>query len=362
VILYHIAGKIRIDIEANSLNTTEKWKDNEDAYRITTNRMEKGVALKMTKKWAVTVLSAILVLLSFTVVFAQEEGAYLTRSQVVEELVKVLYLSHEDNSFALEYYYCLHPRQNSASAHFVPDGIRSEYPILCEVFFAVGSGKFSDLTLENENLSIFIVLADALGIINGYDDGTLRPDRFVTFNEAITMLMRTFGFSESAEALGGYPYGYIKVAADAGITANIDFGGRDFVSAKNFNAMLTSALKAPEDMKTRFFMEMFTPPKTAKECVQTYAEAAMNRNGVLQYALYGDELKLRDDVRDGFVSFNWVTGVSSPWISGFEITQISDLEFQIVFHYATSKGPSGDSTVNLLLGFMNGSYRIVGLN
>jgi hypothetical protein len=283
----------------------------------------------------------------------------------VEELVKVLYVSAGETSFAFEDYYCLHPRQGGGYVHFVPDGdlIETGYPILCEVYSSVeiyGAYGFSDIAGENGNPFLSIILAKAMGIISGYDDGTFRPDRIITYNEAITMLIRTFGLGGSADADGGYPKGYIEAADKAGMTANIDFDGNGSVSAKNFNTMLTSALGVDVSKKIQFFRSSFVPPKTAGECVQMYAEAVMERNGVLQYALYGHELKYT--AYNGLVSFDWLTGASSPWVAGFDIIQISDLEFQVVFHYATSTGASDDAAVNVLLENITGSYRIAGLD
>ena len=52
-----------------------------------------------------------------------------------------------------------------------------------------------------------------LGIINGYDDGTFRPDSPVTYEQALKMIVCTLGYQPYAEAAGGYPGGYTTQAS-----------------------------------------------------------------------------------------------------------------------------------------------------
>ena len=155
-------------------------------------------------------------------------------------------------------------------------------------------------------------------IINGFDDNTFRPDKLITYNEAIAMLVRAFGFGSYSGNINyyGYPDGNIKAAIDMGIAPDIEFNGNDMISRQDFDAMLLAA-----SMKgySKNLMGIFSPPVTADECVQAYAKAAMDRNGAMQFALYDEELK--GAARDDFINSNWVTGASSPYISEFEIVK-----------------------------------------
>lgn len=67
----------------------------------------------------------------------------------------------------------------------------------------------------------YILKAAELGIISGYKDGTFKPDNTVTYEQAITMLVRTMELEESALNAGGYPSGYISVADEYGFTNNV---------------------------------------------------------------------------------------------------------------------------------------------
>lgn len=57
-----------------------------------------------------------------------------------------------------------------------------------------------------------IMMATSLGIINGYNDGSFRPDNAVTYEQAVTMIIRAVGGEDEAQSEGGYPSGYLVVA------------------------------------------------------------------------------------------------------------------------------------------------------
>lgn len=44
---------------------------------------------------------------------------------------------------------------------------------------------------------------------------------------------------------------------------------------------------------------------------------------------------------------DWVTGVSSPWITTYNIKDNGDGTFKITFHWTTSAGKSPDTIVTL---------------
>lgn len=66
-----------------------------------------------------------------------------------------------------------------------------------------------------------IATINDLGIINGYSDNTFRPDTGVTFEQTIKMLIVALGYGFLAENKGGYPSGYISVAQDNKILKNV---------------------------------------------------------------------------------------------------------------------------------------------
>ncbi len=60
-----------------------------------------------------------------------------------------------------------------------------------------------------------------MGIINGFDDGTFRPDEQVTYEQALKMMVCTLGYIDFAEGKGGWPNGYTTQANELGLTKGI---------------------------------------------------------------------------------------------------------------------------------------------
>ncbi len=59
--------------------------------------------------------------------------------------------------------------------------------------------------------------------INGFDDGTFRPENPVTNEQVVKMLVAAWGYGDEAEKLGGYPNGYMEVAKKYGLTDSVLF-------------------------------------------------------------------------------------------------------------------------------------------
>ena len=56
-----------------------------------------------------------------------------------------------------------------------------------------------------------IAKAVSIGFINGYDDGTFRPEDNVTYEQAITMIFNVLGYKPVADLYGGYPHAYMSL-------------------------------------------------------------------------------------------------------------------------------------------------------
>lgn len=76
--------------------------------------------------------------------------------------------------------------------------------------------EFSDVPVSHW-ASGYIYNASQEKFINGNGDGTFEPDRFITYDETITILVKLLGYTSAAESEGGYPDGYRKVAAQIGL-------------------------------------------------------------------------------------------------------------------------------------------------
>lgn len=58
----------------------------------------------------------------------------------------------------------------------------------------------------------YVSKAASLGIVNGYGGGKFGPSDDVTYEQAVTMVVRAFGGEPEAKELGNYPDGYLTLA------------------------------------------------------------------------------------------------------------------------------------------------------
>ena len=79
---------------------------------------------------------------------------------------------------------------------------------------------FSDVSKEHWAAG-YIQLAKQNGIINGYPDGSFRPENEVSYAETIKMLIAVLGYLPKADTLAGYPDGIMMVATELGLTTDL---------------------------------------------------------------------------------------------------------------------------------------------
>ena len=72
--------------------------------------------------------------------------------------------------------------------------------------------KFIDVS-NDHGYKKDIILASELNLINGYPDNTFKPNEFIMYEDIATILVKALGYVEMAQSNGGYPSGYLAVAA-----------------------------------------------------------------------------------------------------------------------------------------------------
>jgi len=85
---------------------------------------------------------------------------------------------------------------------------------------STGASKFADVASNHWALGYINWAADQ-GIVNGMGDGTFAPDANVTYQQAVTMIVRALGFDALAVKRGGYPTGYMVIASSYKITDGV---------------------------------------------------------------------------------------------------------------------------------------------
>lgn len=86
-------------------------------------------------------------------------------------------------------------------------------------------------------------------------------------------------------------------------------------------------------------LEKALAPADPLTAAKTWAEGVKSRNGALQYAVMSQELK--NEHYQSFAESNWSTGVSSPWVENYQVTEKEKVDtgtylYQIDFTYTDS--------------------------
>lgn len=95
----------------------------------------------------------------------------------------------------------------------------------------------------NHWASGYINLASSLGLIKGYPDGSFKPDATVSYVEASTMLLRALDYGKELEGLS-WPTGYMSKANSAGILTNVTANNSSDAAIRgNVASMILNTLK-----------------------------------------------------------------------------------------------------------------------
>jgi len=87
--------------------------------------------------------------------------------------------------------------------------------------YATGTAKFSDMAGHWSNP--YVAYATSLGVIAGYPDGTFKPDKTVSYDEAATMLVAALGYTADS-LVGTWPANFVTKAKTLGILDGIKAG------------------------------------------------------------------------------------------------------------------------------------------
>lgn len=105
--------------------------------------------------------------------------------------------------------------------------------------------KFNDVPADNWAAGWIATAADN-NLINGTGNGNFDPDLNVTYAQTAKMLVAACGYDTWAVSAGGWPSGYLRYAAQTGITNNISNVTNDTAITRAQAAqMIANALEAP---------------------------------------------------------------------------------------------------------------------
>ena len=133
---------------------------------------------------------------------------------------------------------------------FLPDGTitRAEFAkVACEI---AGLGDVSDVLKSTPSsfsdvaaglwYTGYINVASSQGFINGYSDGTFKPNNTITMAEVITILMRIAGYNDNLA--GPWPFDYIAEAGKQDVTDDVTFVSNTPATRADVAVMANNAL------------------------------------------------------------------------------------------------------------------------
>ncbi|MBE7024815.1 MAG: S-layer homology domain-containing protein, partial [Ruminococcaceae bacterium] len=120
---------------------------------------------------------------------------------------------------------------------------------------AMGQDVFTDVPSSHWAYAN-IAAAYQMGIVNGTSATTFAPDASVTYEQAVKMVVAALGYTVQAEAMGGYPSGYLSKAAQLDVLRGVDVGGE--MTRGNMAILLYNALDKPLFEKTSYGEDSYT--------------------------------------------------------------------------------------------------------
>lgn len=116
---------------------------------------------------------------------------------------------------------------------------------------AKGVTAFADVPADNWAAG-YVNIASKMGFVKGYPNGNFGLNDPITYEQAVTLVVRALGYDPAAEARGGYPYGYLIVANENGLLDSVK-GTQGLPAPRGLVAQLVdNALETPLMIQTGY--------------------------------------------------------------------------------------------------------------
>ena len=89
----------------------------------------------------------------------------------------------------------------------------------------------------------YITVAHSLGIINGYPDGTFKPEKDITYHEALKMILTAMGYIEEGFRTVKWPVTWVMQASTIGIDKGVPYLGDLAITRGQVAKLLDNSLK-----------------------------------------------------------------------------------------------------------------------
>lgn len=106
--------------------------------------------------------------------------------------------------------------------------------------------------MENHWACNAAMIAKGLKIIDGEKGDVFNPDESIKSEDFIQMIIRLLGYEELADRRGGKPIGYLKVASQIGVTKGVSMATGQFITREEALNLLCNSLDIPHMAQTSF--------------------------------------------------------------------------------------------------------------
>ncbi len=171
------------------------------------------------------------------------------------------------------------------------------------------TSPFSDVSYQHW-AAPYIKVAQTHGIMNGYSDGTFRPEQDVTLEETLSAVLGLLGYTPT----GAYPYAQHTMAQDLDLLDGVTAELGEVISRDDAATIMYNALNANANGDTRLYAEK------------------------LGYSVSGDSLSLSDIVNQNAKGPYTYTGTlpitpNTVFIDGQQST-VSGLSMYDIYYYS----------------------------
>ena len=134
---------------------------------------------------------------------------------------------------------------------------RSEFCAIITRFMGMGDSASGNIATDFTDVphehwaSGYIAAATGAGLVNGVGDGKFNPDSDITYEQIVKIIVCALGYSPKADAMGGYPTGYMLVANQEAVTKGTQ-NHPGAVSRGIASRLLFNALSTPNMVQITF--------------------------------------------------------------------------------------------------------------
>ncbi len=182
---------------------------------------------------------------------------------------------------------------------------------------------FIDVADEHWAKNVICMAAD-MGLIQGVGNGYFEPDREVTLQEAVKILVSVLGYQTIAEQNGGYPEGYSKTAMQIGLLKKLSLSGNSYLNRSDTCLLLGNALL------TEVYSDAFG--LTGKNALEEFLHLTTIRGTITATPGYQRDKSLNGKIELNGVVYECVDAFADDYI-GYDVkAYVSDDDENVIYH------------------------------